>query len=117
MTLGAPTNVDRLLVSTHSLGSVVTGLRSYDLSVREGDGPWTTVARVRDEFFERRRLVEFSPRTVTEIRIDNLAVNFGGYYGGARPSFWPQDRESLVDPAQPWYGPAMLYELAAYGPA
>ncbi len=115
--LGSPTTVDRVVVSTHSLGSVVPGLRSYDISVRDGGGRWTTVGRVRDEFRERRRVVAFTARTVTEIRVDRVVVNYGGYFGGARPAFWPQDAGTLADPTQPWYGPAMVYEVAAYAPA
>jgi hypothetical protein len=116
VTLPAPTDIDRVLVSTHSLGSVVTGLRSYDVQVRAATGEWATVARVRDQFLQRRHLSLFPATTATDVRLTNISVNYGGYAGGARPAFWPRDRQSLEDASSAWYGPALVYELSAYGP-
>src|SRR5205085_10282402 len=51
--------VDRVLVSSHSIGSVVPGLRDYDVQVAAPHGTWTTVARARNDFYQRRHLFRF----------------------------------------------------------
>ena len=116
VTLPRPVALNRVLVSTHSLGSIITGLRSYDVAVQE-NGTWVTVGQVRDQFFTRQRLVTFPTRTATAIRVSVASVNFGGLAGGAKPWFWPTDSASLGDPASPWHGPAVIYEVEAYAGA
>ena len=113
--LAGPTTLDRVLIATHSNGSVVPGLRSYDVSV-EQDGEWQPVAEVRDQLFQRMRIVSFAPREVTAIRVDIRLVNYSGYVGGLMPWFWPGDAASRSDPNAVWYGPAVVYELEAYEP-
>ena len=115
--LGQPRRVDRVLLSSHSIGSVVPGLRNYDVEVQTPGGPWATVARVRDEFYWRRRLVMFSAREVSALRVVCLGVNYGSLAGGLKPWFWPTDQASMVNAAAPWYGPAVIYEVEAYGPS
>lgn len=113
--LNRPAQLDRILVSTHSLGSVVPGLRNYDVAIQATRGRWVTVARVRDQFHARRRLIVFSRRQVRAIRVTVSAVNFGGVAGGLQPWSWRTDERSLGDPRLPWYGPAVVTELEAYG--
>ena len=108
--------LNRVLVSTHSNGSVVTSLRDYDVEVRNGDGAWQSVAQVRGQYHYRQQLVSFAPQTVTEIRVRSLLVNFSGYAGGAKPSWWPTDAARLSNAEASWYGPAVISELAAYAP-
>lgn len=113
--LARPTVLDRVLVATHSNGSIVPGLRSYDVSVERG-GVWEPVAEVRDQLFRRMRILSFAPREVTAIRVDVRLVNYSGYVGGLTPWFWPGDAASRSDPNGVWYGPAVIYELEAYEP-
>ena len=108
--------LNRVLVSTHSNGSVVTSLRDYDVEVRNGDGAWQSVAQVRGQYHYRQQLVSFAPQLVTEIRVRSLLVNFSGYAGGAKPSWWPTDAARLSNAEASWYGPAVISELAAYAP-
>jgi hypothetical protein len=118
VTLRRPSRVDRILIGTHSLGSIVTGLRDYDVQVRSSlSTDWQTVAAIRGEFYDRHALVSFAPRTVEQIRVCVHSVDFSGYAdGGARPSFWPTDHKDLASPSSPWYGPAVVSELEAFGP-
>ena len=118
VTLRRPMNVDRILLGTHSLGSIVTGLRDYDVDVRGSLGAaWKTVGRVRGQFYDRHALVGFSPRTVAQVRIVVRSVDFSGYVDeGAKPPFWPTDNADLTRAASPWYGPAVVSELAAFAP-
>lgn len=113
--LHRPAKLDRILVSTHSLGSIVPGLRNYDVAIQGSKGRWVTVARVRDQFHARRRLIVFSRRQVRAIRVTVSAVNFGGVAGGLQPWSWRTDEMSLSDERLPWYGPAVVTELEAYG--
>lgn len=112
-----PTRLDRVLVSSHSLGSIVPGIRRYDVAVRHRQGTWVTVARVRDRTVQRQRLVRFSARSATAVRVKVAAVSYGGLAAGLKPWFWPTDSTRLRDPDFPWYGPAVIYELQAYGPS
>ena len=112
-------SVDRIIVATHSLGSIVPGLRSYDVDVRVAPaGRWRTVGRIRGQFYDRQALVRFPARRITALRIAVHSVNYSGYAdGGAKPPFWPIDPGSLRDTGKPWYGPAVVAEVAAYAPA
>ncbi len=116
VTLARPSSLDRVVVASHSNASVVTGLRDYTVELQGDDGAWTEVGRVREQFFHRRALIRFPARTATAVRINVTAVNHGGLAGGAIPWFWPSDPEALADPDATWYGPAVVYELEAYGP-
>jgi F5/8 type C domain-containing protein len=118
VTLRAPREVDRVLVSTHSIGSIAPGVRNYDVQVRRSSSrAWQTVAVVRRQFYYRQRLITFSPRMVGQIRVVVHSVNFGGSdNNGLRPPYWPTDKKELTNPRSPWYGPAIIEELAAYAP-
>ncbi len=114
--LALPTQLDRVVVSTHSIGSIVPGLRSYDVSVQGLDGAWTTVGALDDRFFARRQLVSFAPRVVTAVRVGVRSINHGGMAGGLKPWYWKTDAASVADANAPWYGPAVVYEVEAYAP-
>jgi hypothetical protein len=118
VTLLTPATVNRIIVGTHSIGSIVTGLRDYEVQVRaSASSPWKTVGRVVDQFYHRHALIAFHPQTVAQIRVLVRSVDFGGYVDrGAKPPFWPTDHASLDDPASQWYGPAVVSELQAYAP-
>ena len=103
------TTVDRVLVSGHSVGSLVPGLRDFDVEVQARNGTWERFG-VRDQFHTRRRLVSFPARQVMAIRLTVHDVNFGGLAGGLRPWFWLPDAAG-----SPWYGPAAVYEVEAFG--
>ncbi|MDQ3681360.1 MAG: hypothetical protein M3378_12630, partial [Actinomycetota bacterium] len=91
-------------VSTHSVASIVPGLRNYDVAVQDQGGNWATVGQVRDQFFAHRQMVAFAPRVATAVRVSVSTVNYGGLAGGLKPWFWTFD------------APAVVYELAAYEP-
>ena len=115
VSLPQPTSVNRVLVAGHSNGSVVPGLRDYDVAVLDAGG-WTTVAQVRGQFHTRTSAITFPARHATAIRVTVTAVNASGYAGGIKPWFWPVDGGMLSDPNAPWYGPAVIYEVEAYAP-
>ena len=116
--LASPQMINRVLVSTHSIFSIVTGLRDYDVQVRTTpNDPWITAREVRGQFQHRSELVTFPAQQVSDIRVHTLAVNYSGYLpGGARPSWWPTDAASQALASSPWYGPAVISELSAYAP-
>ncbi len=63
LTLGLAqrSTINRVSVSSHSIGSVDPGLRSYSVQLRDGDtSAWTTVGEARDAFHERNVLVSFA---------------------------------------------------------
>jgi hypothetical protein len=54
---------------------------------------------------------------VGEVRVVVHSVNFGGSEdNGLKPPYWPTDKKELSNPRSPWYGPAIVEELAAYAP-
>ena len=109
--------LNRLVVGSHSVASVAPGLRTYQLQVRDGDAAaWTTVGTVRNAFFERTVQRSFAARPVTEVRVVVTAVNYSGYAGGAPPTWWPVDTRSMTEPGSTWAGPAIVTEIAGYGP-
>jgi hypothetical protein len=116
VTLAQPTQINRVLVSTHSIGSIVPGLRSYDVAVQDQAGAWTTVGQVSDQFFSRQQLLSFAPRTATAVRLNVRAVDYGGLAGGMKPWFWAIDAARLADASAPWYGPAAVYDLQVFAP-
>jgi len=105
--------VDRVYVSSQGLGSVQTGLRSYDVQVDPGTGVWTTVAQVQGQYFARDNLITFPAQTVAKIRLVDMTVNYSGYGDGLPPTTWPADYMSEGDV---WSGQATVYEIEAYGP-
>lgn len=112
--LGAPRIINRVYVSSQGLGSVQTGLRSYDVQIDPGTGVFATVAQVRDQYFSRNKLVTFPAQTVSRIKLVNMSVNYSGYGDGLPPSWWPADYRTNEDV---WAGQTTVYELEAYAPA
>jgi hypothetical protein len=113
--LGQRRELDRILVSSQGIDSVQTGLRSYDVQLKDGEDAWTTVAQVRDDFLARNHLVSFDAQNATAIRIVNMSVNFSGYAFGLKPPTWPRDAKSL-NQDDVWNGQAVIYEVEAYEP-
>lgn len=108
--------LDRVVVTTHSVASVVPGLRDYRVQARNGAGSWETVGVVRNAFFDRTVQVSFPAREVTDLRLVVTAVNYSGYNGGAPPPWWPLDAASRAKAGSATAGPVIVEELAAYGP-
>lgn len=113
ITLAAPQTIDRIYVSSQGLGSVQTGLRSYDIQVDPGNGTWTTVASVQGQYFARDNLITIPAQTVSKLRLVNMTVNYSGYGDGLPPTFWPANFLSAGDV---WSGQATVYEVEAYAP-
>ncbi|MGH9105826.1 MAG: discoidin domain-containing protein [Acidimicrobiales bacterium] len=101
-----PVTVDRVIVSTSSVGSVLPGLRDYAVRVDAG-GKWATVGKVENEYFNRMEEVSFAPRRqVTAIRVVTKALTFNSAVGGLAPYFWSS--------RFPDY--AVVYSVEAYAP-
>ena len=113
ITLASAPVLDRIVVGTSSLGSVLPGLRDYDLELESPDGVWATAATVRNEFFDRHEELSFAPQAVAAFRLRVRAVNYGGYSGGMRTPTWLMANEDANDV---WFGPATVTEVAAYAP-
>ena len=113
VTMREPHVINRVFVASQGLGSVQTGLRSYDVQVDDGGGAWRTVAEIRDEYFSRSRMVEFDATTAIRVRLTNLSVNYSGYGDGLPPPTWPPGYLTAGDV---WTGQTVVYELEIYGP-
>ncbi|MHB1843493.1 MAG: discoidin domain-containing protein, partial [Deltaproteobacteria bacterium] len=111
VTLSQPQTIDRVVVYLHSLGSVVPAPRDYDVLVQAASGAWSTVAQVRGNFYTRINVHSFPALLASAIQVQVLSVNLSGYAGGAAPSFWANGSKD-----EPWYGPAILWEVEAYAP-
>jgi hypothetical protein len=116
ITLPRSKDLNRVLVTGHSVAGIMPGLRNFDVELQGPAGAWNTVAQVRDAFLDRRHLVAFPTRPASAIRISVIDVNYGGYAGGIKPPFWPTDAAMLSNPEGPWFGPATIYEVEAFGP-
>ncbi|HXX89182.1 MAG TPA: IPT/TIG domain-containing protein, partial [Acidimicrobiales bacterium] len=101
----APQSVDRVVVSTTSLGSVLAGLRNYQVQLDEG-GTWTTVATQSDQLQQRMAAFSFPTATASGVRIAVGASDFGSEAGGLAPWYW-----SSSFPQQ-----ASVYSVEAYAP-
>ena len=86
--LASPATVDRVIVDTQSLGSTAGGLRDYAVEAQTPSGSWSTLGTVSREFYDHQELVSFPPVTTQAVRVSVTEVNFGGYNGGAIPTFW-----------------------------
>ena len=105
VTLPAATPVDRVVVATDSLASVLPGLRSYQVQLEEG-GTWTTVASVGNQFFSRMELLSFPTATASGVRVVVSAINDGGSAGGMAPWYWSSSfPDNAVIDAVEAYGP------------
>lgn len=115
VSLGHAQTIDRLIVSTHSIGSIVPGLRDYEVQVQaDTSSAWQNVASIRGQFWERQKLVTFPPRTVSNIRVIVRSVNCTGTNeSGVPPVYWGIDPAA---PASALCGQAVITELAAFAP-
>jgi hypothetical protein len=89
VTLAARSVIDRVIVDTQSVGSTATGVRNYEVSVERASGVWDTVAKVVGQFRQHQLQLAFAPVDAKAVRVTVSTVNFGGYYGGGIPPFWP----------------------------
>ena len=102
---GAET-VDRVIVSTSTLGSVVPGLRNYSVELEEPSG-WVTVGSVVNEYFNRMEEVSFPAASgVTAVRVVITALDYNDTVGGLPPSWWVLASTDY----------AVVYSVEAYGP-
>jgi hypothetical protein len=109
VTLAQPTMIDRIVLYLHSLGSVLTTARDYDVSVEVG-GQWQTVAKVRKNLWNRVDQLSFAPVLASAIQVHVLDVNYGGDAAGAPPPYWGKSN------GKPDFAPAYLWEIEAYAP-
>jgi hypothetical protein len=101
--------VNRVIVATSSIASVLPGLRDYAVQLYKA-GRWRTVASVTNEYFDRMELVSFPVVSdVTGVRIVVRAADYGAVAGGLRPYFWGSAPHGI--PGQP-----AVYSIEAYGP-
>ena len=76
--LCTPGTIDRVTVSSHSLGSIVSGLRTYTVSVMDAFGNWTDVGTVTGSYAERSHTLTFAARSAAAVRVRVSAVNYSG---------------------------------------
>lgn len=110
VTLPGSEKMDRVLISTESLGSISPGLRNYQVQLEES-GNWVTVASQTDEFFQRIEMFSFAPQPASGIRVVVSATNLGGYLNGLAPWYWPVTSSDSLD-----YTFAVVYSVEAYAP-
>ena len=89
ITLAAASTLDRIIVDTQSVGSTASSIRDYTLSANEPGVGWVTIATTTKQYANHEALFTFAPLVATALRLDISKINFGGYYGGAIPPFWP----------------------------
>jgi hypothetical protein len=89
VTLPAASTLDRVIVDTQSVGSTATSIRDYTLSANEPGTGWVTIATQTKQFRNHEALFSFAPLVATGLRLTITEVNFGGYYGGGIPPWWP----------------------------
>ena len=102
-TFAKTTTIDRIVVDTQSAGSTASSVRNYTLSA-DVNGTWTTVATETGQYRNHVLQFAFSPVAASAIRINVSEVNFGGYYGGGIPPWWPATQ----------IAPAFLHTFEAY---
>ncbi|HUZ09668.1 MAG TPA: discoidin domain-containing protein [Acidimicrobiales bacterium] len=111
VTLAAPSTIDRVVVDTQSVGSTAPGLRNYTVSADEPGTGWVTLADERGQFRDHQLQFAFDPVSVSAVRISVTELDYGGYYGGGIPPFWPATQSAA----------AFVHALEAYagsgGPA
>jgi tetrahydromethanopterin S-methyltransferase subunit B len=92
--LAAPSTLDRVIVDTQSVGSTAPGLRNYTLSANEPGSGWVTIATEQGQYRNHEALFAFAPLVATALRVTVSEVNFGGYYGGGIPPWWPSTQSA-----------------------
>ena len=106
VSLPSAETVDRVIVSTSSVASVLPGLRDYSIELYAG-GAWTTAASVSNEFFARMEELSFpAVQGVTAIKVLPTALDLNSQLGGLAPYCW--------GPSWPDY--AVVYSVEAYTP-
>ncbi len=106
--LKSPQTVNRVIVSTSTIGSVQPGLRGYSVQVDTAGG-WTTVATVKDQFFDRMELFSFpSVAGASAVRIAVDSIDYGDLAGGAIPYYWNLQKGFFNVPT--------VYSVEVYGP-
>jgi hypothetical protein len=106
--LQSPHPVDRVIVSTSTIGSVQPGLRGYSVQVKAAGG-WKTVATVRSQFFDRMALFTFpSVADTSAVRIAVGSIDYGDLAGGAIPYYWNLQKGFFNVPT--------VYSVEVYGP-
>ncbi len=103
--LASPQAIDRVLVATSTLGSVMPGLQNYVVQA-DVQGVWTTVAGETDQYFDRSMVLTFPAVTATAVRLLPQSENFGGDAGGLMPWYWVPGST----------GAGAVYSLEIYGP-
>jgi hypothetical protein len=96
VTLRKPTTIDRVAVATPGIRCCTTGLRDYTVEIKTADG-WHTIDAVRDQFFNRVRLIRFRAVRVEAVRVSVpsttekgvriVSANYSGVTGGLHPSW------------------------------
>ncbi len=103
--LSTPETLDRIYISSYSIGSILTGLRNYQVEVGNGSG-LTTVANISNQWYNRNNLISFTPQTVSQIVITGMQINYSGYGNGLPPGFWSSSFPDLTS----------IYDVEAYAP-
>jgi hypothetical protein len=97
--LAAPTTLDAVYVESAGIRCCSAGLRDYTVSVRTGDGTWTQVADVTDQFLDRGALLRFDAVEADAVRIqvpsrtergvEVADLNYSGQTAGLHPAWVP----------------------------
>lgn len=116
--LASPADIDRVLLMTQSLGSIVPGVRTWQVQVRpDSTSPWVTVASSPTAYFNRSQMLHFEPTRASDVRVTVTSLNWSGYGVGQKPWFWPSPGTSAAsDPNSVWFGPAIIDELRVFAP-
>ncbi len=110
--LAGPKVLDRIITTSHSIASIVPGMRDYSVAIKLRDGSWRAVDRVVGQFTARRRQSSFAPVVAVALRVTATAVNYGGMANGTKPYFWSTAGSQALQ--QPWCGPTVIEEIEAY---
>lgn len=96
--LDQPKMINRIAVASPGIRCCTTGLRDYTVEVRTTDGSWQQVGSVKNQFFDRIRMIDFNPVKATAIRIaipsstergvKVVSANYSGADGGLHPIWW-----------------------------
>ncbi len=92
--LAGASTLDRVIVDTQSVGSTATSIRDYTVSADEPGAGWVTIATDQAQYRDHEVQFTFAPLVATALRINVSEVNFGGYYGGGIPPWWPASQSA-----------------------
>ena len=105
VTLQSTSTVDRVIVDTQSAGSTAPSVRNYIVSGNVPGTGWVTLATETGQLRDHELQFAFDPVAVSALRIAITEVNFGGYFGGGIPAWWPSTQGEY----------AFLHAFQAYG--